>query len=281
MKWTKRLKWLRISKLVIPIAFAISVVFAGFAVFADEAENFVVKINSDDEVSLSLAYKADMSDATERLVVPVGGSYTDVTWDTVKSQQTLYDASAESVILPDDIAKYDGIHSVYKDKSNSILSFFSFSFYLQCNSTRTTDVDMEITIDQMITVKTANNHIDGAVRVMVIEGEPLLSANSGIVIYKKVEEDTILTDKYGTQTSMTAQQAQEYLVTNINYNDYTVTNFQSDSVVMSRSGDMCYKMSPGEIRRFTIVLWLEGWDAECVDEIRSECLKMSMSFTGR
>lgn len=264
MKWVKRLKWLRVSKIVIPVALAVSLVFAGFTVYGNEAENFVINAGGESDVKLSLAYKADGSDATSRLVVPAGGSYKDATY--IPNTSLLYEDGWKGNNLPDDIARQDGnndgTHSVYDGSS---ISFYSFSFYLVNNSDRAVDVDMSMTIDE---ITPSDCDIDGAVRIMIIEGEPLLSDNS-YIIYKKAETQE-------TEDSLTSRIAQG------NGEAYTnVVNFESDTQVFDRKGVSGYQnFASGASIRFTVVMWLEGWDMECTDDILGGRIKMHIDFEG-
>lgn len=263
MKWTKRLKWLRISKIIIPIALAISLVFAGFSVYANQAENFVVRVNQPTDVRLLLAFNEDFSDATTHLVVPVGGKYEDVTY--TPNPSLLYnDIKNYSKNLPDDIAQHEGIHSVYLAKNE--LSFFSFSFYLKNASERAVDIDMSLNIDEVVVAdKDGAHHVDGAVRVMFIEGKPLLSDKT-YTVYKKLEA----TPEEETDPEGLGKVA---------YGN--VVPFVSNSCVFDRSGLTGYKtVGVGKVMRFTIVIWLEGWDPDCIDEVRFDSMKMSMDFTG-
>lgn len=262
MRWTKRLKWLRISKIVIPIALAISIVFAGFTVYAHEAEYFVMRINNDTDVKLALTMNRDLTGQTARLRVPVDGGYEDATYEPDKGLK--YDPSRYMTNLPDDIAKYDGVHTVYEYKNR--ISFFSFSFWLVNNSSRAVDVDMKFNIDSMTVGTNATDiHIDDAVRVMVVEGEPLLSDES-YTIYKKPEKN---------------EENENYVNGNIRYDGSKTVNFASDICVFNREGDLGYRnLAMGETIRFTVVLWLEGWDVDCIDTIMTDSLKMSIDFTG-
>lgn len=263
MKWVKRLKWLRISKVVIPIALAVSLIFAGFTVYGTEAENFVINAGNGSDVLLSLTYNRDLTEQTERLVVPAGGSYGDATY--IPDKNLLYENGWKGTNLPDDIALQDGnnehTHSVYDGSS---IKFYSFSFYLVNNSERAVDVDMTCTIDE---ITPADSGIDGAVRIMVIEGEALLSDNS-YTVYKKAESKE-------TDAALAERIASE------NGTGYNVVNFASDTTVFSRSGLTGYKnVSVGEAKRFTIVLWLEGWDLDCTNDILGGRIKMHIDFSG-
>ncbi|MDE7076427.1 MAG: hypothetical protein K2O62_03810 [Clostridia bacterium] len=262
MRWTKRLKWIRISKIVIPIALAISLVFAGFTVYAHKAEYFVLRIANDDGVNLALTMNRDLSGQTSRLRVPVNGGYEDATW--IPDPDSVYIPNRYNRNLPNDIAKYDGEHSIYETRGR--YSFYSFSFWLVNNSSRAVDVDMRVNIDSVVIKdKESDIHIDDAVRFMLIEHEPLLSDNT-YVIYKKAEKN---------------EENERYLNSNIEYGTHNTVSFASDICVVNREGDLGYRnLAAGDTIRFTVVMWLEGWDPECIDQIIGESLKMSIDFTG-
>lgn len=268
MRWTKRLKWIRASKIIIPIALAISLVFAGFSVYAKEAEYFVLRVNNGDGVNLSLTMNRDLSGQTSRLRVPVSAGYEDATWTPDSS--LLYNPNRFSRNLPNDIAQHDGEHSVYETRGR--YSFYSFSFWLVNNSSRAVSVDMKFNIDSMTVgaYNTSDKRIDEAVRVMVIEGEPLLSDPNSYIIYKKAEK-----------TQEAEKELTDTLIEQEGYDNNKTYKFESDICVFNRSGDLWYpNLGEGETIRFTIVIWLEGWDAECVDPIKGDTLKMSIDFTG-
>ena len=268
MRWIKRLKWIRASKIIIPIALAISLVFAGFSVYAKQAEYFVLRVNNDSGVNLALAMNRDLSDATPRLLVPVHGGYNHATW--TPDEALTYDPDREGKNLPDDIAQHDGEHSIYETAGR--YRFYSFSFWLINKSSRAVDVDMRMNIDS-ITVggNTSDIHIDDAVRVMVIEGDPgpLLSENK-YTIYKKPEKTV------EAEEALTKE-----IKDNRGYDNSKAIPFASDICIFNNEGDWGYKnLAVNETIRFTIVVWLEGYDPECIDPIRSESLKMSIDFTG-
>lgn len=275
MKWTKRLKWLRLSKVIIPIALAISIVFAGFAVFADEAENFVIRIDKGNGVNLAISLNEDLSEQTSYLQVPVPTSYTDVTW--TPDENCLYEKGSYYKNLPDDIAYQEGITPVYYNSGS--LAFFAFSFYLINVSSVSAEVEITATIDGMVTgTNSSDYHVDGAVRFMLIEGKHLLSENSNTVIYKKAE----------SSEENAAWLTEEG---HIAYGNYPIRNFVTDTCILRRTRDTydditLSALQDGDgtcngsnVQRFTVVIWLEGWDTECIDAILPETLKMSMSFT--
>ena len=134
------------------------------------------------------------------------------------------------------------------------------------NSARAVDIDMELNIDELVVSdKNSAHHVDGAVRVMLIEGEPLLSDKT-YMIYKKEEAN---------------EEDQKHLDEFVTYGKENTARFLSDRCVLKRTGDTGYKsVGKGETLRFTIVIWLEGWDVDCIDEIRNDSMKMSLDFTG-
>ncbi len=263
IRWLKRLKWLRISKVVIPVALAVSLIFVGFTVYGHEAEYFVINAGNEDGVRLSLTLNRDLSEQTSRLLVPAGGNYGDVTYDT--SEVFGYDPSAYADNLPDDIARHDGVHSVYKNETD--LAFYSFSFYLVNNSDRAVNVDYSLTIEEMVKRSGASCHVDEALRVMFIEDEPLLSENTYTIYQKRNKPAEEMTP------------AEREFFSQINYTN--VFDFESENCVFSRTGYMGLVNFPsGGVKRFTVVLWLEGNDPECINDIFGERLRLSLNFVG-
>ncbi|MGN0814148.1 MAG: hypothetical protein ACI4MH_02830 [Candidatus Coproplasma sp.] len=262
LRWTKRLKWLRVSKIIIPLALAISLVFVGFSVYADNAQNFIVRIDGEDEVKLSLTLERDLSNQVSVLNIPFEGSQTAATF--VPPTKDSNDANYDVCNIPDDIALYDKV--TYGRNNANEITFSACSFYLVNNSNRAVDVDIKMHIDGIMTNgNNAGIHIDDTVRIMLIEGEPLLSDET-YTVYSKPER---------------TQENKDFLISHAPYSENTV-DFVTDTCVLERSGDNAIKsLGAGKSVKFTIVFWLEGWDVECTDEIRGEMLKFSIDFTGR
>lgn len=263
MRWTKRLKWIRASKIILPIALAVSLVFAGFSVYANEAENFVLRTNGDNDVKLSLSF--DKVNKSSMLYAPASGDYTNISF--IPDSELLYDPTpgAPHFNIPNDIARYDGMHSCY-NYLDQIL-FYSFSFYLHNDSDRAVDVDMIMHNDGVVANPDNDSgyHVDDAIKIMLIEGEPLLSEGT-YVVYSKPES---------------SEAKRDWLYDHIEYEDKLVP-FDSDKTIINRSGENGFKaMKSGEIKKFTLVLWLEGNDEDCKDPILGEKMKMSIDFNGR
>lgn len=146
--------------------------------------------------------------------------------------------------LPDDLDDIDGSHN----KTNG-QSFLAYTFYVKNAGNVDVDYSAEILIDSV------SLGVDEAMRVMIFHnGEP--------TIYAKPQKGT--TDKREE---------------NLNDNGESVyavdKNFVSNTKVMENEVEM---FRPGDVDKYTVVVWLEGWDPECVNKILEGEIKMSMKF---
>ena len=113
----------------------------------------------------------------------------------------------------------------------------------------------------------ASCHVDEALRVMFIEDEPLLSENTYTIYQKRNKPAEEMTP------------AEREFFSQINYTN--VFDFESENCVFSRTGYMGLVNFPsGGVKRFTVVLWLEGNDPECINDIFGERLRLSLNFVG-
>lgn len=272
-RWEKRLKWLRLSRMVIPIALAISLIFVGFTVYADEAQNFVVRAQQEGEIKLSLTMHRDLSNQTSVLSVPFVGNQTNSSFDptAIGYEDYLYDPDNNNEFnIPNDIAFLEGQHyGTRYDEDGTNFTYAAFSFWLVNNSERAVDVDIIMNLDGLVTYNNDyDHHIDDVLRVMVIEGESLLSGGN-YTVYAKAEdpdhpwhEDSVIEDT-------------DYEI------PYDTVDFESDSVIFRQEGDMGIRnFQPGATQKYTIVFWLEGWDEQCTNHIFGERAKLSIDFIG-
>lgn len=108
--------------------------------------------------------------------------------------------------------------------------------------------DEPVIIDYCATVQIVTSYLDAdeAVRVMVIK-------NGEETVYAKA--------KKGTENTKEAFACDKV--------------FESDTIVMQEE----FKgMKPGQIDQYTVVVWLEGEDPECVNDIMGGELKLKMDF---
>ena len=146
--------------------------------------------------------------------------------------------------LPDDIDDIDGSHN----RSNG-QEFLAYTFYVK----NAGEVDVEY--KAQIVIDSVALDVDEAMRVMVFRnGEP--------TIYAKPQNGT---------TDMLEK----------NLDDNGVSRYSVDKNFVSNTKIMENRIEPfkaGEIDKYTVVVWLEGWDPECVNRILEGEIKMSMKF---
>lgn len=273
LRWEKRLKWFKVSRMVIPIALAISLIFVGFTVYADEAQNFVIRTQEEGDVRLSLTMQEDLSRQTSVLSVPFVGSQTNSSFDPLAPgyEDYLYDSENNNEYnIPNNIAQLSGQHfGTYYDQSGTNFTYSAFSFWLVNNSERAVDVDIIMNLDGLMTnYNDYDHHIDDVLRVMFIEGSPLLTDNT-YTVYAKAEDpehpwhdDALLED-----SSLTV--------------NYDSVDFESETCIFRREGDLGLRnLAAGAAIKYTVVLWLEGNDEQCTSHIFGERAKLSIDFVG-
>ena len=125
-----------------------------------------------------------------------------------------------------------------KDGVHNDKNYLAYTFY--CKNEGDEEVDYKATLDINGVAKSA----DEAVRVMVYKnGEPNVYGKAKYDDREKAEEDA--------------------------------TMFVDDKVVMTTTSK---EFMPDDVDKYTIVIWIEGNDPECVDEIRDGWIRMKMLF---
>ena len=146
--------------------------------------------------------------------------------------------------LPDDIDDIDGTHNCSNGQQ-----FFAYTFYVK-NAGK-----VDVGYKGQIVIESAALDVDEAMRVMVFHnGEPQIYAKP----------------KKGTTNVL------ENNANNNGESQYKIDkNFISNTKVMEKEIEF---FPVGEIDKYTVVVWLEGWDPECVDAILDGEVKMSMNL---
>lgn len=258
---------MRASKIVIPIAFAISLIFIGFTVYADNAQNFIIRVQQKDDVQLSLTMNEDLSGQSSVLHVPYEGVQTATTFDpqAIGYENFNYDPEDTQLNIPNDLATLSGSQFGKFSENKDAYTYISFSFWLVNNSARAVDVDISMDFDGISYVDNSyDHHIDDVLRVMIIEDSALVT-DGNYHLYAKAEDPN-----HPWHDEANAQPV-----------NYTATDFASDMCIFSRTGeDGLIDFASGETKKFTVIIWLEGNDEQCSDAIYGERAKLSMTFTG-
>lgn len=147
--------------------------------------------------------------------------------------------------LPEDVDNIDGSHNRSNNKD-----FLAYTFYVKNSGKEEVGYEGHINVDSVAL------GADEALRVMVIE-------NGERTIYAKPKKGT--TNQFETNDA---------------YSDdfkYDIDKlFVSDKRVMD-TGNRRFKV--GDIDKYTVVIWIEGEDPECVNEILKGEVKLSMDFS--
>lgn len=154
--------------------------------------------------------------------------------------------------IPEDIEEGLG------DKSDRNRSwYFAFSFLLRNESTVPADISLEINANKV------KQNVDSAVRValyrnVVGSGEP-----SERLIFAKPQES-------GESVGM-PEITKDYDGNIL----YETEPFLSPTKICSLRYD---KLKIGEVNKFTVLIWIEGFDPECKDELKGGTMSMDMSI---
>lgn len=245
-RWLKRLKMMRISKYAIVICLLLSIVFAGFTVYGANTGNFNIYVQESD-VSLAVYMKDDKSDLGAHL--------------SVSTLDQLFDCTY--LFVPDDIATKGTPEKGLGSKNDPYNRYIAFSLCLVNMSDRAVDYRVAMTINDTTAGKDGGNVL-GALRVALIRGDdPMTAAKFFAKPEDNVENKTYLENQlkneYRPYPSETIDFISETQIFSEDYQDLDVNGEQ----------------------KFTIVIWLEGCDVDCIDNLLSGKVKMGLEFVGR
>ena len=126
--------------------------------------------------------------------------------------------------------------------------YIAYSFYLINESEGSVDLNFNINITN------SSNSVESAIRIMVIEDY------DKVTVSMKDDGDEIYVD----DTPDDAKIPEEYL-----------KYFTDDSVCKTEIANF----RPFDIKKFTLLVWLEGYDRECDERIKSGRLRLNFSFS--
>jgi len=131
----------------------------------------------------------------------------------------------------------------YEDSSG--LTYIAYTFYLKNVGNTIVDIEFDVAIT------TVTKGIDAAARFMLIQDDDV----EHLIIYRKADENPI------------------------NYYDHTpyhlTKDFEDNSQIFKNT---FYSFRPNEVKKYTIFIWLEGWDEDCNDAVMGGQLRMDMKF---
>ena len=159
--------------------------------------------------------------------------------------------------------------------------FIATTFFLKNTSNE------PISYREMITLDRTVKGMEKAIRVMMIKDiEPPDDEDYGtITVYAAPKEDGSLEEVVPEGGAMTGYRPKEIAdYERFSFNDEDIREdgvwmtkaFVGDGYVMNSE---LYPLNVGEVIKYTIVIWLEGQDAQCVDDILGGQVKLAVEFT--
>ena len=231
--------------------------------FVDES-NFRVTVSHTGTAWLSLSKDYDFTNPTSVL---------DVTAPQNMDNCTLCNYLDHKML---DIYNTDGS---YTDEGSKEY-FIATSFYLKNTSNE------PISYKEIITLDRTMKGMDKAIRVLVIKDiEPPDDEDLGtITVYAAAKADGSLEEVVppgGTMSAYRPKTISDYEGFTFNDEDiredgvWMTKAFLGDGYVMNSD---FYPLQIGEVIKYTIVIWLEGQDEQCVDDILGGQVKLAVEF---
>lgn len=248
-------------KAVIIIAIVLLILaIIGLAIYgffaAVEINNFSIYIDSEGSRVLSLSDTSHFVPGTQHLEVK-GPEYMDNT--------SLHLVPMGSDPIKDrlvDIVAGDGQQSSKEDY------YFASSFYLK-NVTEEKQY-----FNEFFKINECTQGVDKALRVMLVR-------DYEVTVYAQTDDEgnpekVVPTEKDIFQP-ITFSEDEQGKISMVQGGDsaWMAEPFYNDEYVFYNEG---HSLEPGEIRKYSIVVWLEGWDKDCVDEIIGGLLKIDFAF---
>ena len=167
------------------------------------------------------------------------------------------------------------------DGSHNGRNYLAYTFYLSNNGNEKLDYQ-----SQLVAVRAAKS-ADEACRIMVYKnGEPSVYAKPNIFtdsngkiiplekIYKKVIPENF-TPPTAEEIEAEAEKKQSTRIVDTTDEELPIKEFVESDVVFDETHT---DLEPGQTDKYTIVMWIEGEDPECVDEIRGGYVKLNWFF---
>ena len=244
-KWITRIKLKRLSRYVILVCLVFLLTLSGFTLYGEHAGNFVVVIK-EDKVKIAACLTKDFENGlTSRFDVP-GIEYL---------SPTTYQE------LPDSVSTGIGVKN---DEHNQ---YMAFSFYLLNLTERAVNYDLSVEIlDELAGTKDESCKPSDALRILILKESELNEEFEGSASLKADGE--IFAREEDSQEGIDE-------LKKANYPDEKVTYFLDGSEIISKEGN---DFQQDGILKFTVVIWLEGYDISCSDELIGGRLKMKMSI---
>lgn len=205
-----------------------------------------------------ISANADGSDPTLKLSADMAREVTNITYDWLPATLDL---------------EADGTHNGR--------NYLAYTFYLTNNGKETLDYESELKA-----VRAAKS-ADEACRIMIYKNaEPTVYAKPNIftddngniipleTLYKKVIPGDY-TQPSAEEIEEAAEAEQNKTPVEVTDEPLAITEFVDDETVFHLTNE---GLEPGQTDKYTIVMWIEGEDPECIDDIRGGYVKLNWFF---
>ena len=255
--WIKRLMMMRISKYVLIITLSASLVFAGFTVYGARIGNFNIYMKEGD-VRLALYMKEDKSDLGTHLSVPVLDGMKDTTFEDIAAQ------NIRSQIMHGLGPKNDNVHSQY----------LAFSVVLINLSDKMVNYTVDLTVVGSSEGR-GGKIVESAMRVFVIAERGYEKGS----VYDSLATDAEKEEYFRNGRIYALPEATEENRQRLEENThYQTEDFISEVQIFHQEE---FDLEINEEVKYTVLMWLEGWDADCMNDLFGGRIKMRMDFAGQ
>ena len=251
-------------KVVIIIAIVLLVLMLiGIAIYgffaAVEVNNFSIYVQNEGSRILSLSSEPDFNSATQFLEVS-GPEFMD---NTSIYMSPFGDIPIEEKLL--DIAEGEGTMNTADDK------YIAVSFYLK---NITSDKQY---YNEVFKINQSTQGMEKALRVMLIKDYNIevyaakdSEGNPEKVVCTELAENT-----YSPLEFVTNAEGVREIHHKTEEGSWYSTPFYDDQYVFYNQG---FELAPEQVIKYSLVIWLEGWDPDCVNEIIGGQLKIDFAF---
>ena len=259
-------KWKRRSGIALLILVAVLFLIWLISWLYTSVGDLVITVdNTAARKGITISANADGSDPHTELSAPMAAEVTNITYNWLPATLDL---------------EADGSHNGR--------NYLAYTFYLTNSGSETLDYD-----SQLKAVRSAKS-ADEAARIMVYKnGVPAVYAKKNltdvngnvpakdgaeIMPFEKIFEK-VIPDNYipptAEEIAAKAEEPQNRTPVEVNDTEVTITEFAEDNIVFHVKGE---GLEPGKTDKYTIVVWIEGEDPECIDDIRGGYMKLHWLF---
>lgn len=264
LKNKKSRKEVKHKKFITIVSFVIIFLLLGIGLFygmytAIKVNSFKVFIDSSGSKVLSLSSDREFSFGSEVLQIKGPGTMDNTT--LALGMNLVTSPTIEERLAT--IVTSDGFEAGATDR------FIASTFYL-----KNTTANVQTYVEEL-NLRNASNRVETAMRVMLIRNHKIMvyaKANNGVP-----EQVVPLSTPY---TELFIEENEDGTVNILHKGEeaWIAEDFHNDDYIFYNEN---LNIQPGEIIKYSIVIWLEGWDPDCTDDKLKGIIQMDFAFSQR